>query len=267
MEETGYAKINLALHVRGRLAGGYHEIETIFAFCEHGDRLAVAEGAELSLTVSGPFAEILGGNGDNLAMRAAQALAEQYGIRRGAKLSLAKCLPVAAGLGGGSADAAAALRLLSRWWGIEAREEDLLAIAARLGADLPACLLSRTVRGQGRGDRLRPAAENLSGAPVLLVNPGVPLSTTSVFHAWDGVDRGPLDGLETGRNDLEPAAIGLVPEIAELLRLLSPARIARMSGSGATCFGLFDSAAERDSASRQIRTLHPSWWQLPTRLR
>ncbi|HEX8527441.1 4-(cytidine 5'-diphospho)-2-C-methyl-D-erythritol kinase [Allosphingosinicella sp.] len=268
MEEIAYAKINLALHVRGREPDGYHRIETIFAFCEDGDRLRISDGEELALDLCGPFAGALDGGRDNLAMRAAQALAARYGVRRGAKLALDKRLPVAAGLGGGSADAAAALRLLPRWWGIEARENELLEIAAELGADVPACLLSRTVRGEGKGDWLGPfEADGLSGMPVLLVNPGVPLSTASVFRAWGGIDQGPLEGLEAGRNDLEPAAIGMVPEIAELLRLLSGARLARMSGSGASCFGLFDSEVDRDSASGRIGEVHPGWWQLSTRLR
>ena len=144
MRETAYAKLNLALHVRARERDGFHRIETIFAFCEDGDSLAVADGDELSLQVSGPFSGMLTAGEDNLVLRAARALRQRFGVGRGAALRLEKLLPVASGLGGGSADAAAALRLLSRWWQVEAGEADLLELAAPLGADVPACLASRT---------------------------------------------------------------------------------------------------------------------------
>jgi 4-diphosphocytidyl-2-C-methyl-D-erythritol kinase len=268
MEETAFAKINLALHVRAREPDGFHRIETIFAFCEDGDRLEVGDGEGLGLEVSGPFAATLTGGEDNLVLRAARALKERFAVDRGAALRLNKRLPVAAGLGGGSADAAAALRLLSRWWGLEAGEAELLALAAPLGADVPACIASRSARGEARGDRLEPWHDaRVAGAPVLLVNPGVPLSTAAVFRAWDGEDSGPLGALEASRNDLEPAAMALVPEIADALEALEGARIARMSGSGATCFGLYFSEAERDAAAARIRAARPLWWQLSTRLR
>jgi 4-diphosphocytidyl-2-C-methyl-D-erythritol kinase len=268
LEETAFAKLNLALHVRGREADGYHRIETIFAFCEEGDRLEVREGEGLSLDVAGPFGHELSSGEDNLAMLAARRLAERFGQGRGAALVLEKRLPVSAGLGGGSADAAAVIRLLCRWWGIAPGEEELLALAGELGADVPACLASRTARGEGRGDRLLPwADETLAGRSVLLVNPGTPLSTAAVFRTWEGEDMGPLGGLDGSRNDLEPPAIGIVPEIADLLAALSDARLARMSGSGATCFGLYDSESARDSAAERIRGLAGGWWQLSTRLR
>ncbi|HYE27464.1 MAG TPA: 4-(cytidine 5'-diphospho)-2-C-methyl-D-erythritol kinase [Allosphingosinicella sp.] len=268
MEETAFAKINLALHVRAREPDGFHRIETIFAFCEDGDRLEVSDGDGLSLQVSGPFAATLTSGEDNLVLRAARALKERFAVTAGAALRLDKRLPVAAGLGGGSADAAAALRLLSRWWRLDAGEEDLLALAAPLGADVPACVGSRSARGEARGDRLAPwADERVAGAPVLLVNPGVPLSTAAVFRDWDGEDSGPLGALEASRNDLEPAATALVPEVADALEALEGARIARMSGSGATCFGLYFSEAERDAAAARIRAARPLWWQLSTRLR
>ena len=252
MQETAYAKLNLALHVRGREPDGYHRIETLFAFCEDGDLLSLAGADELSLAVTGPFAAALAGEGDNLVLRAARLLG-----RTGA-FTLDKRLPVASGLGGGSADAAAALRLLGA--GAE--------IAARLGADVPACLASRTARGEGRGDRLMPVEiAGLAGTPVLLVHPGVPLSTAAVFAAWDGIDRGPLGDWERGRNDLEAAAIGLVPEIAEVLTALAGARLARMSGSGATCFGLYESEAACAAAAARIAAARPGWWVSQSRLR
>ena len=257
MREIAYAKLNLALRVRGREPDGYHRIETLFAFCEDGDVLSAAPAEGLSLRVSGPFATALAGEADNLVLRAARAL----GVTDRA-LALDKRLPVASGIGGGSADAAAALRLLG------VGRADLEEIAARLGADVPACLLSRTARGEGRGDRLGPVEmPDLMGMPVLLVNPRVPLSTAAVFAAWDGADRGPLGDWRQGRNDLEPAARRLVPEIGAVLEALADASIARMSGSGATCFGLYDSEAVRDAAAARIAAVRPHWWLSQTRLR
>jgi 4-diphosphocytidyl-2-C-methyl-D-erythritol kinase len=268
MDETAFAKVNLALHVRGRGEDGYHRIETLFAFCDDGDQLSVAAGEGVSLEITGPFGHRLSSGEDNLVIRAARALADRFEVETGAAIVLEKHLPIAAGLGGGSADAAAALRLLCRFWGVAPAEGELHSIAAALGADVPACLASRTARGEGRGDLLGAwRGEGLSGAPVLLVNPGAPLSTAAVFGAWDGEDRGPLGGLDGGRNDLEPPAIRLVPEIAEVLDMLSDARLGRMSGSGATCFGLYDSEDVRDRAAARIAAARPGWWQLATRLR
>lgn len=270
LQESAPAKINLALHVRARRADGYHDIETVFAFAEQGDLLTVEQGEGLGLEVRGPFADELDPNGShdsNLVLRAAEALRARCGIKEGARLRLDKRLPVAAGLGGGSADAAAALRLLSLWWGPAVDERALWEIAETLGADVPACLYGRPARGEGRGDDLQPIDDTgLSGMPLLLVNPCVPLSTAAVFAAWDGTDRGPLTDWRRGRNDLEPAATKLVPEIAEVLSVLEDARFARMSGSGATCFGLYDDEGARDADAAAIANAHPGWWVLATRL-
>ena len=251
MREIAYAKLNLALHVRAREPDGYHRIETIFAFCEDGDVLTAEAGEGLSLTVTGPFAGALAGEADNLVLKAARAL----GVA--AALTLDKRLPVAAGLGGGSADAAALLRMF----------DGSAALAATLGADVPACLLSRSCRGEGRGDDEGRGASGTAGTPVLLVNPCVSLSTASVFAAWDGIDRGPLGDWEEGRNDLEAPARFLVPEVGEVLDALSGARCARMSGSGATCFALFDSEAQMAAAAARIGAAHPLWWVSQSRLR
>ena len=268
MRETGYAKINLALHVRERMADGYHRIETVFAFAEDGDELSVVGGDRLALEVTGPFAADLPAGEENLVLVAARALAERSGCEEGGVLRLGKRLPVAAGIGGGSADAAAALRLLDRWWSLDLGEAALLELARTLGADVPACLLSRPMRGEGRGDLLsRLAGESLAGTPVLLVNPRVQMPTRAVFSAWDGIDRGPLGAWRDGRNDLEVPAVRLVPEVAEVLRSLAQATFARMSGSGATCFGLFESEADRDATAAAIGAAHPQWWTLATRLR
>jgi 4-diphosphocytidyl-2-C-methyl-D-erythritol kinase len=272
MEETAYAKLNLALHVRAREPDGYHRIETLFAFCEHGDGLSVAEADDLTLSITGPFAASLERESDNLVTRAAGALRQRFGVGQGAALTLDKRLPIASGIGGGSADAAAAFRLLNRWWRLDARETVLLEIAGSLGADVPACLRSKTARGEGRGDRLRPVDLSLPGTPVLLVNPGVAVPTGPVFRAWDGIDRGPLpaDSLEGTRNDLEAPALEIAPEIRLVLDMLARmdgASLVRMSGSGATCFALFENEAARDAAQLAIAYRHPSWWQLASRLR
>ena len=276
-EEIAYAKINLALHVRRRRPDGYHDIETLFAFCEEGDRLSAAPADGLSLAIAGPFAAGLEADGGNLVLRAAEALRAEAGVRGGAAIRLEKRLPVAAGIGGGSADAAAALRLLARLWRVTLPSERLHAIAAKLGADVPACLASAACRGEARGDALRPIGEGaLAGMPVLLVNPRVAVPTGPVFAAWDGADRGalgegdPFAAALAGRNDLESPARAVAPVIAEVVERLSAApgaRLARMSGSGATCFALFEDAGARDAADTKIAAEHPRWWRLPTRLR
>ncbi len=271
MEELARAKINLALHVRGREPDGYHRLETVFAFAADGDLLRVGEGERLSLRVEGPFAAGLAGEKDNLVLRAGRALAERFDVSRGAALVLDKRLPVASGIGGGSADAAAALRLLDRWWGLEAEEEALLGIARGLGADVPACLLSRPLLGTGRGDELVPYDLGaLAGMPLLLVNPGVAVSTAAVFRGWGGEDGGPLPArIEDARNDLEAPAVSAAPVIAEVLERLRAApgsRLVRMSGSGATCFALFDSAGARDQAAAAIGAARPAWWLLASQI-
>jgi 4-diphosphocytidyl-2-C-methyl-D-erythritol kinase len=262
--ERAYAKLNLALHVRGKLPDGRHAIETIFAFCEDGDEL-IAEPAEgLSMTITGAFGDELDAS-DNLALRAAQALHGACDAKTGAAMRLDKRLPVASGIGGGSADAAAALRLLSRMWELDPIVGE--RVAPVLGADVPACLLSQSCRGDGAGDQLEPVELGLSGRPVLLVNPRIPLSTGKVFAAWDGVDRGSLGDWREGRNDLEAPAIGLVAEIADVLQWLRGqprATFVRMSGSGATCFALFDNIEARDVAAQAVPA---HWWHLATRLR
>ncbi len=260
--ETAYAKINLALHVRARRDDGYHDLETVFAFVDAGDELVIAPAPHDSLLVRGEFSGALG-CGDNIVEQALALLPRGQGWA----ITLDKRLPVAAGLGGGSADAGAVFRLVERLHGLP---DDWLARAAGLGADVPACVRSRTALGHGTGTELADLGDDLQGTPVLLVNPRVPLPTGPVFRAWDMVDRGPLPtgDLRTiareGRNDLEPGAIALVPQIADVLDWLrqSGAWLVRMSGSGATCFALYDSDAQRDAA-----TVPPAWWHLAGQLR
>jgi 4-diphosphocytidyl-2-C-methyl-D-erythritol kinase len=258
------AKLNLALHVRGKRADGHHDIETVFAFCVDGDRLSAQPADELTLVTTGPFGGDIGEQ--NLVMSAARALAEAAGRPLGAAITLDKKLPVASGLGGGSADAAAALRLLTAMHKLDPALA--LEVAPALGSDVPACLLSLPMRGEGAGDRLRPVdLGDVSGAPVLLVNPRVPLSTAAVFSGWNGNDRGPLSDWREGRNDLQTAAIALVPAIADVLHWLEACpgvTFSRMSGSGATCFALFDSEHSRDAAADATPG---GWWRLATFLR
>jgi 4-diphosphocytidyl-2-C-methyl-D-erythritol kinase len=273
LSETAYAKINLALHVRHRRADGYHEIETLFAFAEDGDMLHVETSEGLSLEIIGAFASGLSNGEDNLVLRAARALQAAFGIESGASIRLEKKLPIAGGIGGGSADAAAAIRLLAQLWNVSSNAPQIIHIARNLGADVPACVASVTVRGEGVGEILRDVpAKDLTGLPLLLVNPGVACPTGPVFAHWDQKDRGPLaeeislSALVKARNDLEPPAIALVPEIEALLHKLSiqPGIIlARMSGSGATCFGLFESEDARDTAAVALSP----FWTLATRLR
>ncbi len=271
--ETAYAKLNLALHVRARREDGFHELESLFAFCEHGDSLSGTsrDDGQINLRIEGPFAEGLSAGEDNLVIRAAQALQAASDTQAGADLLLDKRLPIASGIGGGSADAAAALRLLVQLWGVRPMTLDFPAIAASLGADVPACLGSQTVFGAGIGERLEPVALDLAGLPMLLVNPLVPCQTGPVFRGWDGIDRGPLDPLawRQGRNDLAASAIALVPEIDEVLAVLRAQlpELVRMSGSGATCFALFGSDAERDAAVDRIVDDHPDWWVMTSALR
>lgn len=264
--EIAPAKLNLALHVRGKLSDGRHAIETIFVFCTDGDRLSAEPADDISLAVAGPFAEQLGDVEDNLVLKAARALSKEAQVSGGAALKLDKRLPVASGIGGGSADAAATLRLLTSLWNIDPKYSE--TVAPNLGSDVPACLLSLPARGKGAGDQLTPILwPDVSGSPVLLVNPRVQLSTAEVFARWDGVDRGGLEEWREGRNDLETPAKALVPQIESVLAWLGTrpgATLTRMSGSGATCFALFDSERARDDAVHHVPR---EWWHLATFLR
>lgn len=275
-EETAFAKVNLALHVRCKREDGYHEVDTILAFAEHGDQLTVEPGEALSLDISGEFASNLDAGDDNLVMRAARVLQEHFGVSAGAKLHLIKNLPVASGIGGGSADAAAAARLLAQLWEIDAGNAVLADLLAPLGADIPACVASKTVRGQGTGTELHAIDdESIAGKPLLLINPRQPVATGPIFARWDGVDRGALadDNVEAammnGRNDLQTPAIALCPAIEEVLALLATTRpaLARMSGSGASCFALFDSMQARDFAQVLVAAARPDWWTMASQLR
>ena len=268
MIETAYAKINLALHVRRRRDDGYHELETLFAFVDAGDTLSVKAAAQDELRTVGEFAAQLTDPFDNIVGKALRSLPHGPGWA----VTLEKNLPVAAGLGGGSADAGAVFRLVEAQFGLP---DDWQARAAKLGADVPACVRSVTSIGRGTGTELTEIESDLTGTQVLLVNPRVPLSTGPVFAGWDGVDRGALpEGTVSeiargGRNDLEPSAIALCPPIADVLSTLAKTgpMVARMSGSGATCFALYEDTSECDAAAAAIKSAHPGWWQLSGALR
>jgi 4-diphosphocytidyl-2-C-methyl-D-erythritol kinase len=283
--ETAPAKVNLTLRVLGRRADGYHEIESLVVFADFGDRLSFARGGDLTLTVRGPSAAAAGEGNDNLVHRAARALvARRPGIALGA-FDLDKRLPVAAGLGGGSSDAAAALRLIAAANAIAGDDPDLYAAARATGADVPVCLDPRPRIMRGIGEILSAPLELLP-LPALLVNPGVALPTKAVFAAFKAAAAPPaaLDAaalskltkagellrfLATQVNDLEAAAISLQPVVAEVLtalRGLAGCSLARLSGSGATCFALFTSTAAAGEAADVLRGKYPAWWVQPTTL-
>lgn len=268
MQEIAYAKINLALHVRKRRADGYHEIETVFAFVDAGDRLSVTPAGEDRLMVCGEFGSQLNDPFGNIVAKALSSLPRKEGWA----VTLEKNLPVAAGLGGGSADAGAIFRLVEREVGLPDGWE---AKAAALGADVPACVTSECAIGRGIGTELETVNNDLAGVSVLLVNPRIPLDTSAVYRGWDGEDRGALpDGdIRTmtldGRNDLEAPAIAICPEISGVLVALwatSPL-VARMSGSGATCFALYESEEQAEKTMQGLSGAHPEWWFLKGRLR
>ena len=268
MIETAFAKINLALHVRWRRDDGYHELETLFAFVDAGDQLSAKPAAQDELRTYGEFAPQLTDPFGNIVAKALQALPHGPGWA----VTLEKNLPVAAGLGGGSADAGAVFRMVEAQFGLPA---DWQARAAKLGADVPACVHSLTAIGLGTGTELAELDSDLTGMAVLLVNPRVALSTAAVFKGWDGVDHGPLptgpasEIASKGRSDLEPSAIALVPQIAAVLAALRATQpwLARMSGSGATCFALYDDAAKCGAAAAAIKAAHPNWWTMMGALR
>jgi 4-diphosphocytidyl-2-C-methyl-D-erythritol kinase len=282
--EAAPAKINLSLRVFGRRDDGYHELESLVVFARCADRLSFTPGGELSLTVSGPSAALAGDNADNLVLKAARALAERSpGIALGA-FALDKRLPVAAGLGGGSADAAAALRLIARANNLASDAPRFYEAARATGADVPVCLNPRARVMRGIGELLSEPL-NLPPLPAVLVNPGAALATRAVFAGWmPGTPPGPLNQealvklsdrkallqfLAGQQNDLERPAVALAPVVAEVLvamRGLSGCVVARMSGSGSTCFALFNSAAEATIGAETLHAKYPQWWVRPTAL-
>ncbi len=282
--EEARAKVNLTLRVIGRRVDGYHDLESVVAFADCADRLTLRPGATLSLRTTGPLAEACGETADNLVLKAARLLAERVPSLKSGEFTLEKLLPVAAGIGGGSADAAAALRLLARLNGLAPDDPRLLEVALATGADVPVCLASRACDMTGVGEGLTPLA--LPKMPAVLVNPRVPVATKHVFNAL-GLRHGELlvgatdvieaiawpeagaslddwiEPLTRVANDLEAPALRVEPAIGEVLAALKAAagvRLARMSGSGATCFAIFAGDTEAQAAGRIIRRDHPDWW-------
>ena len=273
------AKINLYLHVTGRQEDGYHELDSLVVFADVGDWVRARPAARTALKITGPHASGLDCGRDNLVMRAANALASRIGGTETVALELEKNLPVASGIGGGSADAAAAIKALARLWKVRPDLHDLSGLALDLGADVPVCLGGRPSYMSGVGEKLE-LAVGLPALPAILVNPGVGVSTPLVFKARSGefsrvgrLDDVPGDAkgmagvLAARRNDLTDIAITLTPAIADVLSLLERTQcclLARMSGSGATCFGLFGSEAEARAAAAALRAKRTSWWVAST---
>jgi 4-diphosphocytidyl-2-C-methyl-D-erythritol kinase len=273
LSELAPAKINLFLHVTGKRADRYHLLDSLVVFAGIGDRLHAEPSDGLSLALTGAFAAGLAGEGDNLVLRAARALADAAGIAPNAAIVLEKNLPVASGIGGGSADAAAALRLLSRLWDVALDPAIIYRLAERLGADVPVCLSGQPTRMRGVGEQLDPAPA-MPACGLVLVNPGVALGTADVFQARAGDFSAQADlpagwvsaaamaaGLRGLTNDLQPPAVALCPVIGEVLAALTErpgCLLARMSGSGATCFGLFP---DPDRAAKEAASLaRAGWW-------
>jgi 4-diphosphocytidyl-2-C-methyl-D-erythritol kinase len=282
--EEGRAKVNLSLRVIGRRADGYHDLESVVAFADCADRLILEPGGELKLATTGPLAAACGDTSDNLVFKAAKLLAEAVPNLKLGAFALDKVLPVAAGVGGGSADAAAALRLLARLNNLSLDDPRLQEVALATGADVPVCLFSRACDMTGVGEQLLPLA--LPSMPCVMVNPRVPVATKDVFQAL-GLRNGELlvgatdvleaaawpeegasiadwvEVLETVANDLEAPAMRIEPVIGDVLEALRDSagvKLARMSGSGATCFAIYGASAEAHAAAEKIRTDHPGWW-------
>lgn len=270
------AKLNLYLHVLGRRDDGYHLLDSLVAFADIGDVVTARPAERLSLEITGPFAGTLQGDpSENLVWRAASALAARGGIEPKTALTLEKNLPVASGIGGGSSDAAAALKALGELWRLDLGERKFQGLAQSLGADVPVCLFGETAWIGGIGEHVAPAPP-LPPCWVVLVNPGVSLATPAVFKARTGAFSEPARFeaapahtaslarlLKERRNDLTTPAVALAPAIADVLRALEAepgALIARMSGSGATCFALFADATAARASARRLRAAHPTWW-------
>jgi 4-diphosphocytidyl-2-C-methyl-D-erythritol kinase len=269
------AKINLYLHVVGRRPDGFHLLDSLIAFAGVHDTVVAEKATALTLAVEGPFAPALSAEADNLVLRAARALADAAGVRPWAALRLVKRLPVASGIGGGSADAAAALSAAGALWRITHKPGALAKLALKLGADVPVCLAGKAAQVGGIGETIDPAPP-LPRAPLVLVNPHVPLPTPAVFRARGGPFSKPspltaaprdardlAEALKARRNDLTQAALGLVPQIKEMLAALEAqpgCLLARMSGSGATCFALFARDEDVRAAAAALRAAKPGWW-------
>jgi 4-diphosphocytidyl-2-C-methyl-D-erythritol kinase len=282
--EDARAKVNLTLRVTGRRIDGYHDLESVVAFADCADRLSLMPGSKLALEMSGPLAQACGETGDNLVLKAARLLGNRVPDLKVGQFTLEKVLPVAAGIGGGSADAAAALRLLAQLNGLALDDKRLRDVALATGADVPVCLASRACDMTGVGETLLPLS--LPIMPCVMVNPRIPVATKDVFRAL-GLRNGELlvgatdvfrgtawpepgasvedwvEVLAASSNDLEAPAIRIEPVIGNVISALSAtngAWLARMSGSGATCFAIYENTADAQRAAQKIALDHPGWW-------
>ena len=275
------AKINLYLHVVGRRPDGFHLLDSLVVFAETGDEIAVAPGDTLTLKIVGPFAGKLAADDDNLVLRAARGLRDLAGVQTGAAITLTKNLPVASGIGGGSADAAATLDALAALWNISPDRVALERLALSLGADVPVCRAGKASFMGGIGEEVVYAGA-LPAAHLLLVNPGIATPTPAVFKARQGGfsvagrwDQPPQDvqalaaALQARGNDLTEAAITVTPAIRDVLAAITQTKsclLARLSGSGATCFGIYAGAAEAEAARSAILATNPAWWAVAARI-
>jgi 4-diphosphocytidyl-2-C-methyl-D-erythritol kinase len=275
------AKVNLYLHVTGRRADGYHLLDSLIAFADIGDSLDIEGSDELSLVNTGPFGAVLDPGPDNLVLRAARSLQAEAGITSGARLTLTKRVPVAAGLGGGSADAAATLDGLAELWDLDVDDEDLARLGIDLGADVPVCLYGEPAYVSGIGEVIEPAPR-LPETHIVLANPGKPVLTAAVFKAQSGRFGAParfadapkdaralVELLAKRENGLARAAMQIEPAIGEVLTALEESGdclLARLCGSGPTCYGIFPDAAAAAAAAAKLAHAHASWWVCPTKL-
>ncbi len=284
LSDQARAKVNLTLQVYGRRTDGFHDLESVVAFADCADRLTLSPGSDLDLKMSGPLAQACGETSDNLVLKATRLLAERVPDMKAGSFSLDKALPVAAGIGGGSADAAAALRLLSQLNGLALDDPRIIEVAQLTGADVPVCVNSLGCVMTGVGETLQPLS--LPTMPCVMVNPGVPVATKDVFKAL-GLRHGELlvgatdvllqdrwpdakasledwvEALAASSNDLEAPAMRVQPVIGEVIAALNAtngAWLARMSGSGATCFAIYENTAEAGRAAEKLRRDHPGWW-------
>lgn len=276
--ESAFAKINLSLRILGRRADGYHELQSLVVFSAIADRIEAHPASALTLDIDGPFAATLSGEPDNLVLRAARGLRDLCGVGQGARITLEKNLPVASGIGGGSADAAATLRALMRLWHVSPDETALSRLAASLGADVPVCLDPSPALMSGVGEKIM-RLPRLPDFWLLLANPGVGLSTAEVFRALAAPplaaapEAAPMpeivtledlvSWLQSEPNDLQAPAKALLPQIDGVIEEIAATpgcRLARMSGSGATCFGIYFNESEANSAARALAFAHSDWW-------
>jgi 4-diphosphocytidyl-2-C-methyl-D-erythritol kinase len=283
---TASAKINLYLHVVGKRADGYHLLESLIVFARYGDIITVAPSAAFSLEIEGPFAGKLAADEDNLVLRAARGLGKLLGVKKGAAITLTKNLPVASGIGGGSADAAATIKALQWLWNKREFDwEPLATFALTLGADVPVCLFNRTSYVSGIGEKVKFGGD-LPAVDLLLVNPGVATPTPAVFKArtgdfsksdpWQMPDdesmtaAGLVELLKKRRNDLTEPAIKVAPVIGDVLQAIEKTKgclLSRLSGSGATCFGIYANAAAAEAAKAALLKQHPDWWAVTTKIK